>query len=733
MIVVPSPSNWAHAALSQLPLAVLVFDARGLVALANHAAATLLAQPLDQLVGSDVLALAGAPGIVDIPGDETIAELIRSTWQVESDVSAIRDTTGDVVGIVAVLHEPRGERGDGESFQRFIERAPDPITIVRDGRVLFANPAVLRLLDYSLDEVVGRPIEEFIHPDDLSAIRERVAAARAGKKIPIRENTFVGRGGRVLRMEVSSMLMTYRGRSAVVSIGRDVTEQRLVEAERAHLLAEVDAQRTLFKTVFDKAPAGIAILGGDDFRFEMVNAAFQQFAPGFTLEGQRFADVAPEMQEIVPILEKVMFTGEPERARAMELKIRRTPGGPLETGYFTFAIVRVSSLIGRHLAILGMVVEATEEVRAHARADAQAELARRRAAELDAVIRTMCDGVFVCDRTGALTLANPAGLELLGVGSLGEANAALSEQPKLTRVCGADGVPLRPDSTPLARALTGAPVLLASETVRRPDRTTTFVRANATPIRDDEGTITGAVEVARDVTELEEFDRLKDQFIRVAAHELKTPVAIMKGYAQALLRKPNGVGPTARGMLEAIDRGAERLDRTVRKLLDVSTLHLGRLALTSADVDVGPLIRRLAERLAPQTIRHRIRVEVQGPVVARADAARLEYVFACLLDNAIKYSPAADRVDVLARSDDRAVIVSIQDYGVGIPRERQGHVFERFYRAHTDTPHDYGGMGIDLYLSREVVARMDGRMWFESVEGSGTTFFVALPKGERDR
>jgi len=733
-----SQTHLDFGALSCLPIGALVVDARDEVVFANGAAQTLLRRPQSDLLGTraahlDLTRQDGTPvalmSLGSARGEPCTARRGDGTRAlIELDAGPWCDRRGSVLGTVALLRETNGERE--ESFRNFIERAPDPITVVRQGRVLYINPAALSLLGYTLAEVEGRPVDDFIHPAELSVVRERIRAVESGQAPPLRENLFVGRDQRMLRIETASVAMPYDGEPAVVSIGRDVTAQRKVEADRERLLAEVEAQRAMFKALFDEAPAGIAVLTGPALRFEMVNPAFRSFAPGYELQGQRFVDVAPQMTELVPMLERVLATGEAAHAHAMALKIRRSPDAEPETAYFTFSFARVDSPIGRHVALIGVVIEATDEVRARSLAERHAETARRRASELSTILETITDAVFVSDRSGALTLVNGSGLRLLGVTNLDQASALLMERPALSRMRFMDGRPLTAETTPLSRALAGETVYLAGATVTRSDGTQTIVRANAAPIRAADGSVGGAVEVAHDVTDLEELDRAKDQFVRVAAHELKTPVAVMKGYAQALLREGDGLGKSRRAMLEAIDRGADRLDRTIRKLLDISQLNLGRLAVTVERVDIEPLMRSLVDRIASP--KHVINIAVDAPTICCADRDRLDYVLASLLDNAIRYSPGADRVDVSIKGNDREVITSISDYGCGIPRNRQAHVFERFYRAHTDTPHDFGGLGVELYLCREVILCMGGRIWFDSEEGRGSTFHVALAKGSCD-
>lgn len=222
------------------------------------------------------------------------------------------------------------------------------------------------------------------------------------------------------------------------------------------------------------------------------------------------------------------------------------------------------------------------------------------------------------------------------------------------------------------------------------------VQVSAAPIRDGEGNPVGAVVVARDVTELTELDRLKDQFISVAAHELKTPVAAIQGYAQALHRMATDVSPQWRRMLTAIDRGGHRIDAIVLDFLDISRLQAGQRQLIAEQVDLPALVDEVVDRRALIAPRHQLHVSIAGPVVVRADRDRLEQVLVELLDNAVRYSPAGASIDVVVARRDGEAVVSVSDHGVGIPREKQARIFKRFYRAHTGTPSDYGGMTLHL-------------------------------------
>ncbi len=255
---------------------------------------------------------------------------------------------------------------------------------------------------------------------------------------------------------------------------------------------------------------------------------------------------------------------------------------------------------------------------------------------------------------------------------------------------------------------------------------------SAAPLRDNAERIVGAVEVARDISERSELDRLKDEFLSVAAHELKTPVTITKGYSQALLRTTADLPATHHRMLESINRGADRIDGLVNDLLDIVRLQSGGIELRSERIDLGELVGEVVNRLAITTSKHRVLVTRATPVVVYGDRARLEQVLENIVDNALRYSPEGGDVDVSVDVEEDTAIVSVRDRGVGIPEGRQARIGERFYRAHTNTPYDYGGMGVGLYISQEIVARHGGRLWFDSEEGRGSTFHFSLPLRRAD-
>jgi PAS domain S-box-containing protein len=360
-----------------------------------------------------------------------------------------------------------------------------------------------------------------------------------------------------------------------------------------------------------------------------------------------------------------------------------------------------------------------------------AEDAGRREVELRTIINHMVDAVFVIDRKGRLSMLNESASELFaGVGVTVRLGMPIGELGDALGLGGAGRrKPRRKD--PVLRVLCGETIVEEQLEVHfnNPPRSAVF-RISAGPVRDADGRIVGGVGVGRDITEFVEFARMKDSFIRVTAHELKTPLAIMKGYSQAVLRAKAEFPPAYRKMLEAIDSGSNRIVRLVNDLLDVT--RTGTIEIKAEAKEIFDLAACVRETLQSQTLtsKHELRYGRVEPVRVRGDLGRIEQVVTNFLQNASKYSPPESEITIEVFRADAEAIVSVTDKGIGIPDEQQPFIFQRFFRAHADTAYDAGGMGVGLYISKEIIQKHGGRIWFKSKEGKGSTFSFALPLAE---
>jgi PAS domain S-box-containing protein len=231
--------------------------------------------------------------------------------------------------------------------------------------------------------------------------------------------------------------------------------------------------------------------------------------------------------------------------------------------------------------------------------------------------------------------------------------------------------------------------------------------------------------------EAQEAVQLRDAFFSVATHELRTPLTTLLGQAQLLQRRlRGGRGSEERDQrsLATIVAQAQRLNQQITELLDLARLAQGQFSVDRAPLDMCALARQIVETVQPNLERHTVLYEDEGvALIVLGDAARLEQVLQNLLQNAIKYSPEGGPVTVRVARNDDDVQVSVSDRGMGIPQPALPHLFERFYRADHRRAQGIGGLGVGLYVVKEIVTLHGGTVGVESSEGVGSTFTIRLP------
>jgi two-component system CheB/CheR fusion protein len=220
----------------------------------------------------------------------------------------------------------------------------------------------------------------------------------------------------------------------------------------------------------------------------------------------------------------------------------------------------------------------------------------------------------------------------------------------------------------------------------------------------------------------------REEFMAIASHELKTPITSLKGYTQVLHARFTKAGDErSAALLAKMDTQLDKLIHLIRELLDVTSIEVGQLSWHNARFDLDALVRDIVEEVGQTTERHQIRIEGAVPAPVSGDPERIGQVLTNLLTNAMKYSPQADRILVTCASDTESATVGVQDFGIGIAPEKQAHVFERFFRVSDPEHATFPGLGLGLFISAQIVTRQGGRMWVDSREGTGSTFFFTVP------
>jgi PAS domain S-box-containing protein len=345
--------------------------------------------------------------------------------------------------------------------------------------------------------------------------------------------------------------------------------------------------------------------------------------------------------------------------------------------------------------------------------------------QLDAIIEHSADGVMIVDPELRILVFNRALGQMTGWPAEQAIGKPCYQVLALDRPSGRDLCAAEPG----ALAFEGETPWVAEGELCRPAGSRVAVRVTYSPLYDQEGRLSYVLANVVDITRFREAEEMKSTFISVVSHELKTPVSLIKGYANTLAREDaNWDVATVREGLQVISEESDRLNGLINNLLDASRIQAGGFRLERADVSIPRLAAKVVENFRLQTAGHQFVLDfAQDLPVISGDEERLRQVFNNLVSNAIKYAPDGGEIRIGGWSDGKEVTVYVADQGIGIPPEEQAKLFQRFYRVDSSLRRKTQGAGLGLYLCRSIVEAHGGRIWLRSEPCKGTTVFFALP------
>lgn len=269
--------------------------------------------------------------------------------------------------------------------------------------------------------------------------------------------------------------------------------------------------------------------------------------------------------------------------------------------------------------------------------------------------------------------------------------------------------------------------------MRRADGSNMWVYLSVRPIRDKEGRIIASRSTVVDMTEHKKLDQLKDDFIGLVSHELRSPMTVITGAVNTLLTEAENLSPEEnRQLLKDAAVEAELLSHLLGNLLELSRAQADRLVLHAEAIDVKKVVREAVEEIKRLSSAHRFVASLPKKLPpVYADPLRLERILYNLLENAVKYSPQGGRIEVSVRPEKEHLVIGVSDQGIGISPSDQAKLFAPFQRLEESRPDGTRGVGLGLLVCRRLVEAHGGRIWIESEPGRGSTFFFTLPLSQK--
>ncbi|NJK80315.1 MAG: PAS domain S-box protein [Chloroflexaceae bacterium] len=349
---------------------------------------------------------------------------------------------------------------------------------------------------------------------------------------------------------------------------------------------------------------------------------------------------------------------------------------------------------------------------------------------LDAMIEQSADGVMIVDHRWRITTFNRAMEQLTGwprSEAIGRpcAEVLAIQDVNDNNICLVD--------CPLQRRPLDENPIVEGRIMSRDGRER-YIQSRYAPQRSPNGAFLGAIANVRDITDQKKDEESQITFVSVVSHELKTPVSIIKGYANLMSREDAEWNPQViRDGLHVIEEEADRLTRQIQDLLDVSRLQAGGLRIDKTDWSLTDMAQSVAQAFATQTddrFEFQLRFS-EDFLPVHADYERIRMVLTNLVSNAVKYSPEGGIIRIGGTAQADYVIVYVSDQGVGIPPEEQERIFDRFYRVDNRLKRDTQGAGLGLFLTRAIIEAHGGTIHVESQLGRGSRFIFTLQAARR--
>ena len=492
-----------------------------------------------------------------------------------------------------------------------------------------------------------------------------------------------------------------------------------LRAQEEQQAREAEAQRARLYSLFMQAPVAIAIFRGPAHVIELANELHLQIW-GRSAEdvlNKPMFDALPEArgQGYEELLAGVLRTGNPYIANEHSARLIRN--GQPEMVYFNFVFQPLREVDGTISGVIVIANEITEQVRARQIVEdsEQRQLLALHAAQM---------GVWDLDlvhNTAVRTLRHD---QIFGYDSIQMQWDAdlffqhvVPQDQAYAQQC-------------FATAFKSGYLNMECR-IRWQDGSIHWIDAQGQVYYDAAGTPVRMLGVVIDITERKELESRRDEFLSVASHELKTPVTAIKGMTELLLRMAGKRDASERELraLNTVNQQVDRMTRLVNDMLDVSRIAAGKLVVSLEAIDLCALLSEVVEQEQFVHTTHTLTLEPCAPCIVRGNHDRLQQVVLNLLANAVQHSPLGSAICIMLHQDADQVTVSVRDTGVGISKEKQAHLFERFYQAQENPAR---GLGLGLYIVKEIIEQHHGRIWVESESGYGSTFSFSLPKEKRN-
>jgi PAS domain S-box-containing protein len=494
------------------------------------------------------------------------------------------------------------------------------------------------------------------------------------------------------------------------------TNEELISIERnlQDTVVRLAQSESRIRYMVADAPVAIGLFTGQDLIIETANnKILELWGKNSSVLGMRLEEALPELagQPFLKLLLDVFHSGEPFYGN--EIKANLAYNGVLKDVYFNFVYHPIKQESGETVSILAVAIDVTEQVQAR-------QLVEASATRFRFLLNAIPQQVWTSIPEGELDYVNQVVCR-----DFGKTDVEIVDQGWRAFIHPEDSDNFLEH---WHTALRSGREFQVEFRLRFKDGSYVWHLSRALPLIED-GEIKLWLGTNTNIDLQKNDAQRKDEFLSIASHELKTPLTSIKAYNQLISRSKDSV--QMQGFVSKSAEHIVKLERLIADLLDVTKINAGKLNFSLQPFNFRQMLEESVEGVQHTTSSHKIILESAVDIVYNGDPFRLEQVMNNFLTNAIKYSPSAERVLVNCKVEFGNLIVSVQDFGIGIAEESLDKLFDRYYRV-DNTSMRFEGLGLGLFISSEILKRHQGSFWIESEEGKGSTFYFRLPLNQAD-
>jgi PAS domain S-box-containing protein len=727
------------------PDSIVTMDLKGYITSCNSAATRILGYSKDDLVGKHFSKI-GILHVKDIPKylkvfvsilrgkgtdvyELTVNDKDGASRIVETHIGLIKEN--NKISVILAITRDITERKkiekeiieSEEKLKQILDSSPDAITVTDlNGNVIECNQTASKMYGSPKAELIYKNALEFVSPKDRKKAKDNLMKTLKAGSIKNEEYTLLTKDGREYPVELSASLIrdTSGNPQAFVAIVRDITERKKVENS-------LQQSEEKYHTIADFTYDFETWLGAD--------GKYLYASPSC----KRITGYYPEDFISNPLLlEQITHPDDRKKVKNhVHEEIKENDKKPTHIDFRIITNTGEERWINHYCHPVHNEEGVFLGTRASNRDITERKKAEDALKENEEKYRILFNdvpvGISITDKSGHIMDCNQYMAEIFRY-TLEELKAInikslymnLKDRERLLNLLNKEGRVV--DWECSFKRKDGA-VFFAILNVNIIDRE--GQKLNLTSLRDITERKVAEEKIKKQNVQLKKLDRVKTDFLNSTSHELRTPVASIKGYIQMLLKQTLGnITEEQKKALEVLLRNTNRLDHLIQDILDISRLESGTMKFITEKTDVTKMVNEIAETMqaSADLKRIKINIDIQKEIPdLMIDQERIKQVLMNLVDNAIKFSPDSSTINIKARKEKENVLFEVQDFGRGIPKNKQKKIFERFYQVDSGIDRKFGGIGLGLTISKKIIDTYDGQIWVDSTLGKGSSFKFSLP------